>query len=56
MVAETKGILSSSRSASLAKTEMLSHLTDDGLVVLCADDDMLLELKREIGRLVIFLD
>ncbi len=28
-----------------AKTEMLAHLKDDGLVVLCADDDMLLTLK-----------
>jgi len=37
-----------------AKTEMLSHLTDDGLVVLCADDDMLLELKSKLKHKYIY--
>lgn len=31
-----------------AKLEMLSHLSDDGLVVLCADDDMLVTLKGSL--------
>ncbi|MBQ2896917.1 MAG: UDP-N-acetylmuramoyl-tripeptide--D-alanyl-D-alanine ligase [Clostridia bacterium] len=31
-----------------AKTELLSHLPDDGFVVLCADDDMLLSLKESL--------
>lgn len=31
-----------------AKSEMLNHLKEDGLVVLCGDDDMLLSLTKDL--------
>ena len=33
-----------------AKSEILDHLSDDGLVVYCADDDMLVTLKGKTGH------
>lgn len=36
-----------------AKSEMLAHLKDDGIVVICGDDDMLLKLAEETDKKVI---